>query len=119
MRVVDCDWFVVGSGMSGLLCALRLAGKGRVLLATKAKLADANTNFALDIVKNLYFPSLYVSSTDMLSLSTYDSLISPSSIVIVPSYSETSSSPSALSQALTRLFSVMDVFVIFMLIRIA
>ena len=46
MRIVDCDFFVVGSGMSGLISALHLASAGKVLLATKEKLADCNTNFA-------------------------------------------------------------------------
>lgn len=46
MKIVDCDYFVVGSGMSGLMSALHLADRGRVLLATKGKLHDCNTNFA-------------------------------------------------------------------------
>lgn len=46
MKTVDCDYFVVGSGMSGLMTALHLAGAGKVLLVTKEKLADCNTNFA-------------------------------------------------------------------------
>ncbi len=46
MRIVDCDYFVVGSGMSGLISALHLARSGKVLLATKRKLADCNSNFA-------------------------------------------------------------------------
>ena len=46
MRIVDCDYFVVGSGMSGLIAALRLADAGRVVLCTKGALEDCNTNFA-------------------------------------------------------------------------
>ena len=46
MRTIDCDYFVVGSGMAGLMSALHLAGSGNVLLATKRGLADCNTNFA-------------------------------------------------------------------------
>ena len=46
MRTVDCDYFVVGSGMAGLMSALHLAAYGRVIVATKRKLADCNTNFA-------------------------------------------------------------------------
>ena len=46
MKIVDCDYFVVGSGMSGLMTALHLASAGRVVLATKQRLEDCNTNFA-------------------------------------------------------------------------
>ena len=46
MRIIDCDYFVVGSGMGGLMTALHLAPHGKVVLATKRKLADCNTNFA-------------------------------------------------------------------------
>ena len=46
MRIIDCDYFVVGSGMGGLMTALHLAPYGRVVLATKRKLADCNTNVA-------------------------------------------------------------------------
>ena len=46
MRIIDCDYFVVGSGMGGLMTALHLAPYGKVVLATKRALADCNTNFA-------------------------------------------------------------------------
>ncbi|MCQ2389264.1 MAG: L-aspartate oxidase [Kiritimatiellae bacterium] len=46
MRIVDCDYFVVGSGMAGLVTALHLAEHGKVTLVTKARLQDCNTNFA-------------------------------------------------------------------------
>ena len=46
MRTVDCDYFVVGSGMAGLMSALHLASYGKVVLATKGRLQDCNTNFA-------------------------------------------------------------------------
>ncbi|MBO6166935.1 MAG: L-aspartate oxidase [Kiritimatiellae bacterium] len=46
MKTVDCDYFIIGSGMSGLMSALHLASYGKVLLITKEKLADCNTNFA-------------------------------------------------------------------------
>ena len=32
MKIVDCDYFVVGSGMAGLMTALHLADKGKVVL---------------------------------------------------------------------------------------
>jgi len=46
MRIVDCDYFVVGTGMAGLVTALHLADHGKVTLVTKARLQDCNTNFA-------------------------------------------------------------------------
>ncbi len=46
MKTVDCDYFVVGSGMAGLMSALHLSAYGHVVVATKGKLADCNTNFA-------------------------------------------------------------------------
>jgi len=46
VKIVDCDYFVVGSGMSGLMTALHLASYGRVTVVTKERLQDCNTNFA-------------------------------------------------------------------------
>jgi L-aspartate oxidase len=46
MKIVDADYFVVGSGMSGLMSALHLAAYGKVVVASKGRLADCNTNFA-------------------------------------------------------------------------
>jgi len=46
MKTIDCDYFVIGSGMAGLMSALHLASYGKVLVVTKGKLADCNTNFA-------------------------------------------------------------------------
>ncbi|MGN0832090.1 MAG: L-aspartate oxidase [Kiritimatiellia bacterium] len=46
MKIVDCDYFVVGSGMAGLMSALHLAAYGKVAVVTKGRLADCNTNFA-------------------------------------------------------------------------
>ena len=46
MKIVDCDYFVVGSGMAGLMSALHLASYGKVVLATKERLQDCNSNFA-------------------------------------------------------------------------
>ena len=46
MRVESCDFFVVGSGIAGLTSALHLASHGRVLLVTKKRLDDCNTNRA-------------------------------------------------------------------------
>ena len=46
MKTVACDYFVVGSGMAGLMSALHLAAYGKVTVVTKGRLADCNTNFA-------------------------------------------------------------------------
>ena len=46
MRIESCDFFVVGSGIAGLVSALQLAPHGRVLLVTKKRLDDCNTNRA-------------------------------------------------------------------------
>ena len=46
MKIVDCDYFVVGSGMAGLMSALHLSAYGKVVLVTKGRLADCNSNFA-------------------------------------------------------------------------
>jgi len=46
MRTESCDFFVVGSGIAGLMSALYLAPHGRVLLVTKKRLDDCNTNRA-------------------------------------------------------------------------
>ena len=46
MKIVDADYFVVGSGMAGLMSALHLASYGKVVVATKGRLAECNTNFA-------------------------------------------------------------------------
>lgn len=46
MKTVDCDYFVVGSGMAGLMTALHLASYGKVTLVSKGRLQDCNTNFA-------------------------------------------------------------------------
>jgi L-aspartate oxidase len=46
MRTESCDFLVVGSGIAGLMSALHLAEQGNVLLVTKKRLTDCNTNQA-------------------------------------------------------------------------
>lgn len=46
MRSESCDYFVIGSGIAGLMSALYLAPHGEVLLVTKKRLDDCNTNQA-------------------------------------------------------------------------
>jgi len=57
MKTVDCDYFVVGSGMAGLMSALHLAAYGRVVVATKARMQDCNTNFAQGGICSVTDPS--------------------------------------------------------------
>lgn len=46
MRIVDADYLVVGSGMAGLMSALHLAAYGKVIVLSKGRGDDCNTNFA-------------------------------------------------------------------------
>lgn len=46
MTIVDCDFLVIGSGLAGLVSALRLSRHGRVVLATKKEPDDSNTSWA-------------------------------------------------------------------------
>lgn len=46
MKIVDCEYFVIGSGMAGLMNALHLDSYGKVILVTKERLKDCNSNFA-------------------------------------------------------------------------
>ncbi|MCK5850747.1 MAG: L-aspartate oxidase, partial [Kiritimatiellae bacterium] len=46
MKTIECDYFVVGSGIAGLLSAIGLAEHGKVLVVTKKDRADSNTNYA-------------------------------------------------------------------------
>jgi L-aspartate oxidase len=46
MQTLECDFFIVGSGIAGLMSALHLADHGRVLVVTKKERADSNTNYA-------------------------------------------------------------------------
>jgi L-aspartate oxidase len=43
---MDTNFLVIGSGISGLNFALNAAKKGKVLIITKKKIVDSNTNFA-------------------------------------------------------------------------
>ncbi|NLF21541.1 MAG: L-aspartate oxidase [Lentisphaerae bacterium] len=46
MRIDDCDFLVVGSGIAGLMSAIHLAPYGRVLLITKKNSAESSSNYA-------------------------------------------------------------------------
>ena len=43
MKIVDSDYFVVGSGMAGLMSAMHLSSYGSVTLVTKGRLKDCMT----------------------------------------------------------------------------
>jgi L-aspartate oxidase len=46
VKIIDCDYLVLGSGIAGLMSALHLARHGRVLVVTKKGRAESNTNYA-------------------------------------------------------------------------
>lgn len=46
MKIMDCDFLVLGSGIAGLMSALHLAKHGRVMVVTKKGRAESNTNYA-------------------------------------------------------------------------
>ncbi len=46
MRVIQCDYLVVGSGMAGLSAARNLSKHGEVLVVTKKEKWESNTNYA-------------------------------------------------------------------------
>jgi L-aspartate oxidase len=46
MKILDCDFLILGSGIAGLMSALHLAPRGRVLIVTKKERAESNTNYA-------------------------------------------------------------------------
>ena len=46
VKILDCDYLVLGSGIAGLKSALHLSRQGRVLVVTKKDRAESNTNYA-------------------------------------------------------------------------
>ncbi len=46
MKILDSDYFVIGSGVAGLMSAIGLSQYGKVILATKKNCTDSNTNYA-------------------------------------------------------------------------
>jgi L-aspartate oxidase len=46
MKTLDVDFFVIGSGIAGLMSALHLSKRGNVLVITKKESAESNTNYA-------------------------------------------------------------------------
>ena len=46
MRVLDCDYLVIGAGLAGLSAAMELAPHGQVILCTKRDLGESNSSHA-------------------------------------------------------------------------
>ena len=46
MKVIDCDFLVVGSGSAGVMSAIHLAPHGKVIVLTKKNSRESNTNYA-------------------------------------------------------------------------
>jgi len=46
MRTIDCDYLIIGSGISGLMAAHYLSGSGKVIVASKRELDLSNSAWA-------------------------------------------------------------------------
>jgi len=46
MKVLDCDFLVIGAGLAGLSAAMELAPHGKVILCAKRKLTESNSSYA-------------------------------------------------------------------------
>ena len=46
MRVLDCDYLIIGAGLAGLSAAMELAPHGRVILCAKRTLDESNSSHA-------------------------------------------------------------------------
>ncbi len=46
MRIIDCDFLVVGTGLAGLMTALRLSRFGQVVLTSKKSEDESNSSYA-------------------------------------------------------------------------
>ncbi len=53
---VETDFLVIGSGMAGLSCALKLAKHGSVAVVTKKEKAESNTNYAQGGIASVFHP---------------------------------------------------------------
>src|SRR3989338_8670484 len=46
MRIIESDFIVLGSGIAGLLFALKASAQGSVHIVTKKEAGESNTNYA-------------------------------------------------------------------------
>ncbi len=46
MKVLDCDFLVIGAGLAGMSAALELAPAGHVILCAKRSLSESNSSYA-------------------------------------------------------------------------
>jgi L-aspartate oxidase len=53
---VESDFLVLGSGIAGLTCALRCARAGRVVLVTKDRLPESNSQYAQGGIASVWSP---------------------------------------------------------------
>ena len=51
---LTCDFLVIGSGLAGLMTALKLAPKGKVILVTKGTIEDGATETPQKMAEDLY-----------------------------------------------------------------
>ena len=56
MTTKDCDYFIVGSGLAGLMSALYLSRRGRVLVVSKKAPEESNTNWAQGGIASVVSP---------------------------------------------------------------
>ncbi|MBN1543479.1 L-aspartate oxidase [candidate division KSB1 bacterium] len=54
---IETDFLVIGSGMAGLSCALKLARRGKVAIVTKKEKAESNTNYAQGGIAAVFDPT--------------------------------------------------------------
>jgi L-aspartate oxidase len=53
---VETDFLIIGSGIAGLTCALKLAKHGTIALVTKKQKAESNTNYAQGGIAAVFDP---------------------------------------------------------------
>jgi len=53
---IETDFLIIGSGIAGLSCALKLAKHGSVALVTKKQKAESNTNYAQGGIASVFDP---------------------------------------------------------------